>query len=92
MMKPLRIFPFSDFKLAANGTIFSIGPSMRSNNQPHSVRFNLVEFSKRGDVRLLPALAEGDVIYVPHNNEDFRKQLSDLIRDLANLAVLARFA
>ncbi|MFA6303652.1 MAG: SLBB domain-containing protein [Legionella sp.] len=50
--------------------------------------FNLLKFSKSGDLSMLPALREGDVIYVPNNDEDFRKQFAQVLQNLANAAVL----
>lgn len=50
--------------------------------------FNLLKFSKTGDVRLLPTLREGDVIYVPNNEEDAKKQFTIMMQNLANAAII----
>jgi protein involved in polysaccharide export with SLBB domain len=50
--------------------------------------FNLLKFSRTGDVRLLPTLREGDVIYVPNNEEDAKKKLALLLQNLANAAII----
>ncbi|KTD04758.1 SLBB domain-containing protein [Fluoribacter gormanii] len=50
--------------------------------------FNLLKFSKTGDIRMLPAIREGDVIYVPNNDEDYRKQVTQFLQNFANVALV----
>ena len=62
--------------------------NMGTKLESKSSTFDLFKFSKKGDLRMLPTLREGDVIYVPNNEEDFRKQLAITMQNLANLAIV----
>lgn len=62
--------------------------NMGTKLETQSSIFNLLKFSKTGDLRMLPALREGDVIYVPNNEEDFRKQFTLALQNIANVALI----
>lgn len=62
--------------------------NMGTKLETRSTTFNLFRFSKTGDLGMLPALREGDVIYVPNNDEDFRKQFAQVLQNIANAAVV----
>lgn len=67
--------------------IVNIGPDMESKSSV----FDLMKFSRTGDLRMLPALREGDVIYVPNNSENDLKKFNDTIQILANLALILSY-
>lgn len=62
--------------------------NMGTKLETQATTFNLLKFSKSGDLSMLPALREGDVIYVPNNDEDFRKQFAQALQNIANAAVI----
>lgn len=62
--------------------------NMGTRMESKSTAFDLLKFSKTGDLRMLPTLREGDVIYVPNNEEDFRKQLANTLQNLANASIV----
>ena len=64
--------------------IVNIGPKLET----QSSTFNLVKFSRTGDLKMLPTLREGDVVYVPNYEEDDKKRFTLLLQNLANIALI----
>ncbi|WP_234494065.1 SLBB domain-containing protein [Vibrio maritimus] len=54
--------------------------------------FDLVEFSKTADIRMLPVLRAGDTIYVPDRRNSFAEQarlgLTDVFRIVSTIAII----
>jgi protein involved in polysaccharide export with SLBB domain len=54
--------------------------------------FDLVEFSKTADIRMLPVLRAGDTVYVPDRRNSFAEQarlgLTDIFRIVSTIAVI----
>jgi protein involved in polysaccharide export with SLBB domain len=68
--------------------IVNIGPKLETK----SSTFDLMKFSRTGDLKMLPTLREGDVVYVPNNEEDDKKRLAELLQNLANVALIVSSA
>jgi protein involved in polysaccharide export with SLBB domain len=64
--------------------IVNIGPKLESKTSV----FDLMKFSRTGDLRMLPTLREGDVVYVPNNMEDDKKRFAELLQNLANIVLI----
>ena len=67
--------------------IVNIGPKLEA----RSSTFDMMKFSRTGDMRMLPTIREGDVIYVPNNNEDNKKRFAELLTNLANIALIISY-
>ncbi len=54
--------------------------------------FDLVEFSKTADIRMLPVLRAGDTVYVPDRRNSFAEQarlgLTDIFRIVSTIAII----
>lgn len=54
--------------------------------------FDLVEFSKTADIRMLPVLRAGDTIYIPDRRNSFAEQarlgLTDIFRIVSTIAII----
>ena len=64
--------------------IVNIGPKLETK----SSTFDLMKFSRTGDLNMLPTLREGDVVYVPNNEENDKKRFAELLQNLANVALI----
>jgi protein involved in polysaccharide export with SLBB domain len=64
--------------------IVNIGPNLQTKTSV----FDLMKFSRTGDLRMLPALREGDVVYIPNNMEDDKKRFAELLQNLANIVLI----
>jgi protein involved in polysaccharide export with SLBB domain len=53
-----------------------------SNGQAQSRKFDLLGFAKTGDLRRLPVVRAGDVVYIPNKNQDEWQQLMDNLKDV----------
>lgn len=60
--------------------------------QSQARSFNLVGFAKTGDIRRLPVVRAGDLVYVPNKNQDEWKQFMDSIKDVVSAAALVTVA
>lgn len=67
--------------------IVNIGPNLETKSSV----FDLMKFSKTGDLRMLPTIREGDVIYVPNSQESSMKKFNDGLQILANLALILSY-
>jgi protein involved in polysaccharide export with SLBB domain len=63
-----------------------------SSRQSQARSFNLVGFAKTGDIRRLPVVRAGDLVYVPNRNQDEWKQFMDDIKDLVSVTALVTVA
>lgn len=64
--------------------IVNIGPNLETKSSV----FNLMKFSKTGNMRMLPTIREGDVIYVPNNEENEKARFAELLSNIANIALI----
>lgn len=64
--------------------IVNIGPDMQSKTSV----FDLMKFSRTGNLTMLPTLREGDVVYVPNNLEDDKKRFAELLQNIANIVLI----
>ncbi len=64
--------------------VVNIGPNLETKSSV----FDLMKFSKTGDMRMLPTIREGDVIYVPNNEENEKKKFAELLQNIANIALI----
>lgn len=64
--------------------VVNVGPNLETKTSV----FDLIKFSRSGDLRLLPTIREGDVIYVPNNQEDDKRRFAELLQNLANIALI----
>ena len=63
-----------------------------SAGQSQARSFNLVGFAKTGDIRRLPVVRAGDLVYVPNRNQDEWKLYMDEIKDIVSATALVTVA
>ncbi len=67
----------------------------RANGKPHAHSFDLVDFAKTGNFEKLPLLRNGDMVYVPNQNQSgwsiFSKTMRDAVSAVALFSVLGVF-
>ena len=64
--------------------VVNVGPKLETKSSV----FDLLKFSRTGDMLMLPTLSEGDVVYVPNNQEDEKKRLGLVLQNIANVALI----
>lgn len=64
--------------------IVNVGPKLETKSSV----FDLLKFSRTGNMMMLPALREGDVVYVPNNQEDDKKRFGLVLQNIANVALI----
>ena len=64
--------------------IVNIGPNLETKSSV----FDLMTFSRTGNLAMLPTLREGDMVYVPNDQEDEKKRLALALQNLANVALI----
>lgn len=64
--------------------IVNVGPKMETKSSV----FDLLQFSRTGNMGMLPTLREGDVVYIPNNQEDEKKRMALVLQNIANVALI----
>ena len=63
-----------------------------SSRETQAHLFDLVGFSKTGDIGRVPVVRAGDLVYVPNKNQDTWAQLSDGLSTIVNATSLLAIA
>ena len=60
-----------------------------SDREQRATRFNLIRFSKRGDIENIPVLRAGDVVFVPSRKDSRWRRILNGFRDGVSIVSLA---